>query len=184
MSGLILPFEQWLPKIAADAFVAPDATIVGNVEIGQESNVWYKCAFRGDVQEIRIGKRCNLQDGTIIHVTGGQFGTYVGDDTNVGHLVLLHGCTLEPGSFVGMRATLLDGAVIESGAMLAAGSLLTPGKRIPKGELWAGSPARFFRKLDEKDYENFRRVTSHYVELAGRHRASLAASGLHRAVAG
>ncbi|MBM3490074.1 MAG: gamma carbonic anhydrase family protein [Alphaproteobacteria bacterium] len=184
MSGLILPFERFLPKIGADAFIAPDATIIGNVEIGAESNIWYKCAFRGDVHEIRIGQRCNLQDGTIIHVTDGKFGTYVGDECNVGHLVLLHGCILEPGSFVGMRASILDGAVVESGAMLAAGSLLTPGKRIPKGELWAGSPARFFRKLDDSDYANFRRVSAHYVELARRHRASLAAGGLHRAVAG
>jgi len=174
MSGLILPFEQYTPKIDPTAFVAPDATIVGNVEIGAESNIWYKCAFRGDVAEIRIGKRCNLQDGTVIHVTGGRYGTYVGDDVSVGHLVLLHGCTLESGSFVGMRATLLDGSVVETGAMVAAGALLTPGKRVPRGQLWAGNPARFMRDITEKDLEHWRYVVSHYVKLGERHRTSIA----------
>ena len=173
MSGLILPFENWQPKIHPSCFIAPDATIVGNVEIGADSNVWYKCVFRGDVHEIRIGERCNLQDGTVVHVTTGKFGAHIGDDVAIGHMVLVHGCTLEPKCFVGMRSVVMDGCIIESGAMLAAGAVLTPGKRIPKGQLWAGSPARHMRDLSEQDIAHFQYVCDHYVKLGRRHRASI-----------
>ena len=176
MRGLILPYQDLVPRIDPSAFVAPDATIVGDVEIGEDSNVWYKCMFRGDVAEVRVGRRCNLQDGTVIHVTGGKYGTIVGDDVSVGHLVLLHGCTLESGSFVGMRATVMDGCVVETGAMVAAGSLLTPGKRVPRGELWSGSPARFMRAITDKDLAHFRYVSEHYVQLGRRHRAPIEAA--------
>lgn len=184
MSGLILPFEEHLPRIAAGAWIAPDATVIGRVEIGEGTGIWYKCVLRGDVGSIRIGARCNIQDGTVIHVNGGQFDTVIGDEVSVGHQALLHGCTLESGSFVGMRAAVLDGAVVESGAMVAAGALLTPNKRVPKGQLWAGNPAKYMRDLSEKDAQLFYYTHTHYAELAQRHARSIAASRPRAAVGG
>ena len=171
--GLILPYEDHVPKIAPSAFIAPDATVIGNVEIGANANIWYKCVLRGDVMGIRIGANTNIQDGTVIHVTGGRYDALIGDDVTIGHMVLVHGCTLESGSFVGMRAMVMDGCVIETGAMLAGGAVLTPGKRIPGGQLWAGSPARYMRDLTDDDLANFKRTSSHYVDLGRRHQASI-----------
>jgi carbonic anhydrase/acetyltransferase-like protein (isoleucine patch superfamily) len=172
MSALILPFDGKLPEIADGAWIAPDATLIGKVTIGADTGIWYKCVLRGDVGSIVIGARCNIQDGTVIHVNGGQFDTIIGDEVSVGHQALLHGCTLESGSFVGMRAAVLDGAVVESGAMVAAGALVTPNKRVPKGQLWAGNPAKYMRDLGEKDAQLFYFTHTHYAELARRHAAS------------
>jgi len=176
MTGLILPFDGTLPDIAPTAWIAPDATVIGKVTIGADSGIWYKCVLRGDVGNIVIGARCNIQDGTVIHVNGGQFDTVIGDEVSVGHQALLHGCTLESGSFVGMRAAVLDGAVVESGAMVAAGALVTPNKRVPKGQLWAGNPAKFMRDLGPKDEKLFYYTHTHYAELARRHAAAIAGS--------
>jgi carbonic anhydrase/acetyltransferase-like protein (isoleucine patch superfamily) len=122
--------------------------------------------LRGDMSRIRIGARTNIQDGTVIHVNRGDLPTIVGDDVLVGHLAILHACTVEDGAFVGMRATVMDRAVVERGAMVAAGALVNPGKRIPSGELWGGSPAKFMRKLGEKDLVELINGPAGYVELA------------------
>lgn len=151
MPALIRPYRSVLPAIDPTAFVAETAVITGDVVVGPGSGVWYGCVLRGDVNEIRIGARTNIQDGTIIHVARNGQGTYVGDDVTVGHMALLHACTLESGCFVGMRACVMDGAVIESHAMVAAGALVTPGKRVKSGWLWAGSPARPVRELREAE---------------------------------
>ncbi len=103
------------------------------MQIGDEVGVWFGCVIRGDVNIVRIGKRTNIQDGTVIHVTRETGPTHIGSGVTIGHSVLLHACTLEDDSFIGMHATVMDGAVVESGAMVAAGALVTPGKRIPKG---------------------------------------------------
>lgn len=175
VSGAVHPFEGHRPTLAPDVFIAPGAQVVGRVTIGPESSVWYNCVLRGDVHEITVGARSNIQDGTVVHVTGGRFGSHIGDDVLIGHLCMIHGCTIEDGAFVGMKATVLDGCVIEKGAMLAAGALLTPGKRIPSGELWAGAPARYMRDLDEAQVAANRRGAEGYRQLAGRHRSSLIA---------
>lgn len=139
MNSVILPFKNILPRIAAGVFVAPTAAVIGDVEIGEDSSIWFGCTVRGDVNNVVIGKRTNIQDGTVIHVSNSLQGTYIGDDVTVGHMALLHACTIEDGAFVGMKACVMDGAVVEAGAMVAAGALVTPGKRVPKGQLWAGS---------------------------------------------
>lgn len=162
----VLPYKNILPTLGEDVFIAPTAAVMGDVVIGDESSVWFGCTIRGDVHEIRIGKRTNIQDGTVIHVTRGVSGTYIGDEVTVGHMALLHACTIESGAFVGMGAIVLDEAVIESGAMLAAGAMLTPGKRIPAGELWAGRPAKFMRKLTKEDLDFFPVSADNYARLA------------------
>ena len=162
----ILPYRGVLPTIHPDAFVAAGAVVIGDVVIGRDSGIWFNCVIRGDVHEIRIGERTNIQDGTIVHVTGGRFGTYIGSDITIGHGAVLHACTLEDGCFIGMGATILDGAVVESGAMVAAGAVLTPGKRVPNGQLWAGNPAKPLRPLTEQDLAFFPVSAANYVALA------------------
>ena len=169
----LYPFEGKLPTVHPGAWVAPTAAVIGDVGIGEGSNVWYHCVLRGDTNYIRIGARSNIQDGTIIHVNSGTFPTIIGDDVTVGHAAIIHACTLEDRAFVGMGATVLDGAVVEAGAVLAAGSVLPPGKRIPALELWMGNPAKFVRVLTPEARAGFDRTATHYVELSGRHRASL-----------
>lgn len=174
MSGpLILPWKGVLPRIAADAFIAPNAVLIGDIEIGSQASVWFNCTIRADVHFVRIGARSNIQDGTIIHESSKPLPTLIGDDVLVGHAVILHGCTLESGSFVGMRATVMDGAVVESGAMVAAGALVAPGKRIPAGQLWGGSPARFMRKLTEAEIADLPHGAAGYVELAAAYKKDL-----------
>jgi gamma-carbonic anhydrase len=163
---IILPYRGILPKIAKSAFIAPGAAIIGDVEIGEESNVWFGCVIRGDVNIIRIGARTNIQDGTVIHVTRKTGPTHIGSDITIGHSTLLHACTLEDGCFIGMHATVMDDAVVESGAMVAAGALVTPKKRIPKGQLWAGNPAKYFRDLMPEDLAFFPKSVQYYVDLS------------------
>jgi carbonic anhydrase/acetyltransferase-like protein (isoleucine patch superfamily) len=175
MPTLIKPFDGITPKIAPDAFIAETAVIIGDVEIGAGASVWYGCVLRGDSNRIRIGARTNIQDGTVIHVNHEREGavgtkTTIGSDVTVGHMALLHACTLEDGSFVGMKACVMDGVVVESGAMVAAGALVTPGKRVKKGELWAGSPAKLMRPLSEKEVAYFAYSARHYAELAASYR--------------
>ncbi len=166
MTPIILPFNGILPTIHPEAFIAPGAVVIGDVHIGKESNVWFGCVIRGDVNTIRIGERTNIQDGTVVHVTSNTGPTTIGSGITIGHSVLLHACTLEDGCFVGMHATVMDGAVVESGAMVAAGALVTYNKRIPKGQLWAGNPAKFFRDLRTEEAEFIPVSEQNYVRLA------------------
>ena len=173
MSGPLYPFEGKLPGVHPRAWVAPTAAVIGDVEIGELSNIWYHCVLRGDSNYIRIGARTNIQDGTIIHVNSGSYPTIIGDDVTVGHAAIIHACTLGDRAFVGMGATVLDGAVVEEGGVLAAGSVLPPGKRVPALELWMGNPAKLVRVLTPEQRAGFDRTAPHYVELSERHRASL-----------
>ena len=172
--GPLYPFEGKLPVVDATAWVAPTAALIGDVTIGPESNIWYHCVLRGDTNFILIGARTNIQDGTIIHVNAAHQPTRIGDDVTVGHAAIIHACTLEHRAFIGMGATVLDDAVVEEGGVLAAGSVLPPGKRIGRLELWMGNPAKLVRVLTPEARAGFDRTATHYVELSGRHRASLA----------
>ena len=173
IQGLVLPFRGIMPRIAEGVFVAPGAVIVGDVEIGPGSSVWYNAVLRGDMNSIRIGRDSNIQDGAVIHVAA-RTGVEIGDDVLVGHLAMLHGCRLETGSYIGMRATVLDGAVVETGAMLAAGALLPPRKVATSGKLWAGSPAAPMRDLSAEDIARFKVSTDNYADYARQHMTSLA----------
>jgi len=163
--AVILPYHGVLPKIDNSAFVAETAVITGDVEIGADSGIWYGCVLRGDVNTIRIGAGVNIQDGTVVHVSR-PCPTVIGDRVSIGHMALIHACTLKKDSFVGMKACVMDGAVVETGAFVAAGSLVTPGKRVLAGQMWAGSPARYVRDVNEKDREMMAYVQPHYVAMA------------------
>jgi carbonic anhydrase/acetyltransferase-like protein (isoleucine patch superfamily) len=162
----IMPYRNIMPKMEEDVFIAPTASVIGDVHIGAQSNIWFGVTIRGDVHEIRIGARTNIQDGSVIHVTRGVSGTYIGDGVTIGHMALLHACRVEDHAFVGMGAIILDEAIVETGAMLAAGAMLTPGKRVPSGELWAGRPATFMRRLTPQDTDFFPVSAENYVRLA------------------
>ncbi|MGL4543709.1 MAG: gamma carbonic anhydrase family protein [Polymorphobacter sp.] len=169
----ITGFNGITPAIAPDAFIAPGARIIGNVQIGAGASIWYNCVVRGDVGAISIGARTNVQDGSVVHVTGGKYDTLIGTDCLVGHMAMIHGCTLEDHAFVGLGAIVMDGCTIESDAMLAAGALLTPGKRLPARQLWAGRPAVYLRDLTPDDIARNRAGASGYVELARRHKREI-----------
>ena len=162
----IIPYKGIMPKIHKSVFVAHNACVAGDVEIGEDSSIWFGVQMRGDVHEIRIGRRTNIQDGTIIHVTRKVSGTYIGDGVTVGHAAILHACTIHDNAFIGMGAIVMDEAVVESGAMVAAGAVVTPRKRVPAGELWAGNPAKKLRDLTTSDLDFFPVSADNYVRLA------------------
>jgi carbonic anhydrase/acetyltransferase-like protein (isoleucine patch superfamily) len=171
--GTVFSLNGVTPVIAPDAFIAPTAAIIGDVVIGSETGIWFHCLVRGDMGIIRIGARTNIQDGTVIHIDSGGMDTHIGDDVTVGHNAVIHACTLKNRAFVGISATVLDGAVIEEGGMLGAGGLLTPGKVVGPNELWTGSPAKLRRVMDEEERKKFDRNATVYLELARRFRTGL-----------
>lgn len=172
----VYPFNGKWPHIAADAWLAPGAQVIGDVEIGAGASVWCNVVVRGDVMPIRIGARSNIQDGSIVHVTRKLAATTIGADVLVGHMAVIHGCTLLDRAFVGLGAIVMDGCVIEPDGMLGAGALLSPGKRIGSRELWLGRPAKFVRLLDDAEVARNAAGAAGYVELARMHRESLVQS--------
>jgi carbonic anhydrase/acetyltransferase-like protein (isoleucine patch superfamily) len=173
LAGPVYALDGIAPTIAPDAFIAPNAAVIGNVVIGAESGVWFSCLIRGDMNIIRIGARTNLQDGAIVHVDSGDLATHIGDDVTIGHGSIIHACTLKNHAFVGNGAIVLDGAVIEEDGVLGAGAVLTPGKVIKPFELWAGVPARLIRVMAEEERRRYDRNAEAYRELAARFRAGL-----------
>ena len=171
---MFIEYRGKLPKVAASAFVAPTAVLIGDVEIGAGASIWFNCVLRGDTNRIRVGARSNVQDGTVLHVNPGEtMQCLIGDDVTVGHRAIVHACRLHDRAFVGMGAIVLDEAEIESDGVLAAGGVLTPGKRIPACELWAGAPARKLRDLTDSDRAYFSLNAPAYVQNAMRFRDGL-----------
>jgi len=159
-------YQGIVPTINDSAFIAPSADIIGKVTIGAKSGIWFNCTVRGDVNEIRIGERTNIQDNTVIHVAELGQGTYLGNNITIGHSALLHACTIEDDAMVGNQACVMDDCLIEKGAFVAAGALVTPGKVVKSGEVWAGSPAKKLRDINDKDLEFFKINAERYVRLA------------------
>jgi carbonic anhydrase/acetyltransferase-like protein (isoleucine patch superfamily) len=174
-----LIFNGASPRIDPSAFVAPGCRLIGDIEIGAESSVWYNCVLRGDVNRIRIGARTNIQDGSVLHVDSPHPGheaghpTIIGDEVLIGHLAMVHGCILHDRAFVGLGAIVMDGCEIESGGMLAAGGLLAPGRKILAGQLWAGRPAKYVRDLSAEELAGNMMGVHHYVALAKAHKAAV-----------
>lgn len=161
------------PRLGKDAWIAPNATLIGDVELGEESSAWFGAVLRGDVFPIRVGARTNIQDNAVVHVTGGKARTTIGDDVTVGHLAIIHGCTVGSRCLVGMGSVILDGAVVEDECFVAAGSLVAPGARIPSRSLVMGRPARRIRELGPTDLEEIRSASALYVQYSRDFAASL-----------
>ncbi len=172
MKPIILSFQNIMPQWTPTTFVAPNAAIIGDVQIGEQSSVWFNCTIRGDVNFIRIGARTNIQDGAVIHCAdkkNGDLPTIIGDDVTVGHLALVHAAKVGNRCLIGMQSCLMDGAVVEDDAIVAAGALVTPGKRVEAGQLWAGRPARHVRDLTADEKQHLIWSSSHYVRLASQY---------------
>lgn len=161
----ILTYKGKHPKIDSSVFVAPNATIIGDVEIGAHSSVWFNSVIRGDVFYIRIGENTNIQDGCIIHVTTDTYATIIGNSVIMGHSVTAHGCTIRDGALIGMGAILLDDSEIGEQALVAAGSLITMGMKVPPRTLVAGSPAKVKRELTPEELKRIEENWRHYVDL-------------------
>lgn len=151
------------PRIDASAWIAQNATVAGDVEIGAQSSVWFGAVLRGDIHYVRIGKRTNLQDLCVVHVTDGTGPCVIEDDVTVGHGAVIHGCNIKSRVLVGMGAVILDNAVVESDSLIAAGSVVPSRMQIPPGVLVMGAPARVKRELTEKEKKDILESAAHYV---------------------
>ena len=169
---MIRSFQGSQPRIDASTFVAETAVIIGDVEIGPQSSIWYNCVARGDVNFIRIGARSNVQDLTMLHVTHKKHADdpgaplIIGDDVTIGHSVTLHGCTLLNGCFIGMQAIVMDKAVVGEGALVGARALVTEGTVIPPHTLWVGAPAKYKRDLTPDEVAWLKKSAGNYVKYA------------------
>ena len=172
---MILPFENISPKIHETCFLASQSVVIGDVEIGEESSVWFNTVIRGDVHTIRIGKMTNIQDLSLVHVTNREApkpaNTVIGDEVTIGHRVIVHGCTIGNRCLIGMGSVILDGAVIEDDCIIGAGALVTPNTRIPAGHMALGSPAKVVRPLTDIEKTFIRLSAANYAELAKKYKS-------------
>lgn len=178
----IIPIHGKTPRIHDTAFIAPGCTIIGDVEIGAGSSIWYNCVLRADVFSIRIGERTNVQDGSVLHCDPPRPGDpdgcplVIGDDVLIGHMAMVHGCTIHDRGFVGLGAIVMNKSVIGSDAMLAAGAMLTERKVMGARELWAGRPAVKLKDLGDAAIAGMRIGTAHYAENAKHHAEAVVAA--------
>jgi carbonic anhydrase/acetyltransferase-like protein (isoleucine patch superfamily) len=167
--GLLREFDGKRPKVDPSAFIAETAAVIGDVEIGARSSIWFGAVLRGDVHSIRIGEETSIQDNTVVHVTEHRHATHVGSRVTVGHNVTLHGCTVGDLCIVGMGAVILDRAELGDRCIVGASALVTPGTKIPAGFLAVGSPARATRPLREEELAWLSDSARHYVHLLTRY---------------
>ena len=168
---MIRSFRGRMPKIPASAYIDPEAVIIGDVVIGEQSSVWPCVVIRGDVNWIRIGSRTNIQDGSVLHVMRDEHPLILGDNVTVGHGVVLHGCTIESRCLVGMGSIILNGAKIGAGTIVAAGTLVPEGTEVPPGSLFMGHPGKFRRALTAADLQSIDNYAQRYVEYKETYRA-------------
>jgi gamma-carbonic anhydrase len=169
----IFPYLDKFPKLGKNVFLAPGSKIIGEVEIGNDSSIWYNTVIRGDVNFVTIGKMTNVQDSSTLHVTNGKFPLIIGEKVTIGHSVVLHGCILKDLCLIGMNAVVLDGAVVEEKSIVAAGSVVIPGFVVPSGKLVAGVPGKVIRDLKEEEFEDFEKSAERYVKYSELTAASL-----------
>ena len=167
---MIRTFQGITPRLHPSVFIAEGAQIIGDVEIGEDSSVWFNTVLRGDVNRIRVGRRTNIQDLTMLHVHKDRFPCTVGDDVTVGHHAVVHGCTVGNRVLVGICAVILDGVVIEDDCFIAAGTLLTPGKHVPSGSMVMGAPGKVKRPLTADERAGLLASAAGYVLNARAHR--------------
>ena len=168
-AALLLPFGEHRPEVAESAWLAPTATLVGRVSIGDYSSVFYGAVARGDMDSITIGAGSNLQDNVVVHTDTGV-PTIIGDGVSVGHAAVIHGCTIEDDCLIGMSATVLNRAIVGRGSLIAAGTVVLEGTVIPPGSLVAGVPGKVRRQLEPDELEHVRQNAARYVELSRAHR--------------
>lgn len=167
---MIKSFRGKVPKIHETAFIAEDGVVIGDVEIGAESSVWFGSVVRGDVNYVRIGERTNIQDASVIHVSSETHPTILEDEITVGHRVTLHGCYIETGCLIGIGSIILDGVRVGRNSLVGAGSLITPNTEIPPRSLVLGSPARVKRELSDREVKDLKRFWRNYISLSGIYR--------------
>jgi carbonic anhydrase/acetyltransferase-like protein (isoleucine patch superfamily) len=161
---MLRPFKSVMPDVDASAYVDESAQIIGDVVIGAESSIWMNVVVRGDVHHIRIGRRTNVQDLTMVHVMRGTHPTHIGDEVTIGHSAVIHGCTIEDRCLIGMGAILLNGCTIGADSIVAAGTLVPEGMRVPPGSLLMGAPARTKRALDDNERRSILDYADRYVQ--------------------
>lgn len=173
---MLMSFEGNSPVLGKDVFIAPSADVIGEVHMGEDSAIWFGCVIRGDIHYIHIGKRSNVQDLSMIHVTHYKKDdksdgnpTIIGDDVTIGHKVMLHGCEIKNACLIGMSATILDGAVIGEESIVGANSLITKNKKFPPRSLIMGNPAKVVRELSEEEIEILYKSAKNYVEFKDRY---------------
>ncbi|MCT7567783.1 gamma carbonic anhydrase family protein [Aliarcobacter butzleri] len=166
---MILKFKEFYPKIDPSAWIAPSADLIGNIEIGEDSSVWFGCVIRSDINEVKIGKNTNIQDLSCIH-TDINSKTIIGNNVTVGHKVMLHGCIIEDNCLIGMSATILDNAVIGEGSIVGANSLVTAGKVFPPRSMIMGSPAKVVKQLSQEDVDKLIAHAARYVKYKNEYR--------------
>ncbi|MDG1386167.1 MAG: gamma carbonic anhydrase family protein [Flavobacteriaceae bacterium] len=147
---LIKTVRGFTPQWGSDCFVAENATLIGDLIMGDQCSVWYQAIIRADVNAIRIGNRVNIQDGAVIHATYEKAATIIGDDVSIGHNAIVHGCTLKDSVLVGMGSIVMDNCIVESNSIIAAGSVVTQNTHVPEGTIFAGIPARKIKDIDPK----------------------------------
>jgi carbonic anhydrase/acetyltransferase-like protein (isoleucine patch superfamily) len=167
---MIRPFCGKVPKVAASAYIDPSAQVIGDITIGERSSIWPNVSARGDVSSITIGDESNVQDNSVLHCDEG-FPLIIGDRVTVGHMAMLHGCTIEEDSLIGIGAIVLNGAKIGKGSVIAASALIPEGMQIPPYSMVMGVPGKVRREITEDERERFKLNCKHYVELAEQYRA-------------
>ncbi|MCI0509606.1 carbonic anhydrase/acetyltransferase-like protein (isoleucine patch superfamily) [Chromohalobacter marismortui] len=164
-------FKGTTPRLGARVYIDPACVVLGDVTLGDDCSVWPMTVIRGDMHRIRIGARCSIQDGSVLHITHASdynpdgYPLTLGDDVTVGHKALLHGCTIGSRVLVGMGATVMDGVIVEDEVIIAAGAVVTPGKRLESGQVYAGNPAKPLRALKEAERAFFTYTAGNYVTL-------------------
>ena len=171
--ALIKPWKGVFPRIHPTVYLSENVCVIGDVEIGEDSSVWFGAVIRGDVNYIRIGRRTNIQDNSVVHVTHETHPTIIGDNVTVGHRVILHGCRVGSNVLIGMGAVVMDGVEIEDYVLVGAGALLTPNKKIPSGVLVAGVPAKIVRDLREEEIKLIEESAENYVRYKNEYLNSL-----------
>ena len=165
--ALIKSILDKTPKIGANCYFAENATIVGDVEMGEECSIWFNTVIRGDVHWIKMGNKVNVQDGAIIHCTYKKSPTLIGNNVSIGHNAIVHGCTIEDNVLIGMGSIVMDDCVIESGSIIGAGAVVTQGTHVKSGSLYAGVPAKFLKEVSSKLLvEEIERIANNYVKYA------------------
>jgi gamma-carbonic anhydrase len=170
MNCKIIKFKDFEPQIHKSAYLAQGVVIAGDVTIAQNANIWFNSVIRGDVAPVSIGENTNIQDGCVVHTSRFDGPTNIGSNITIGHMALIHACTIEDNAFIGMQAAVMDKVIVEEFGFIGAGSLIPPGKIVRKKELWVGSPAKFIRYVTDGELDFMKGNIENYLELSSEYK--------------